>query len=353
MRGRWMPCAAIMAVLAGSQCGGATPPLTLIQDTLYKADGSRFDGIIQIEWKSFQAADGTVIPQQTLSVAVNSGNLRVELVPTTNALKPAFYTARFNSGGRTQFVEYWSVPPSAYPLHLADIRTQAALASNLSSSPIPIQDVAGLRTELDLRPGRGANWMTARAAVIGMSGGIDGAIGNPGDCVHVDGTSGPCGGGSTTSTLSYADADVPVGALDGVNTVFALTTAPAPAESLHLFRNGLLQRQGGDYTLTGNTITFAPGSAPAQGDLLQAWYRYGDAASTGIADIETPSGAINGVNPVFVLSAVPFPAASLQLYRNGLLQKQGADYSLSGQTITFVSSCIPGTGDAVQATYRK
>src|SRR5687768_17921435 len=32
-------------------------PLTVVQDVLYKADGTRFDGIAQISWKSFQAAE--------------------------------------------------------------------------------------------------------------------------------------------------------------------------------------------------------------------------------------------------------------------------------------------------------
>ena len=35
----------------------AQPPLTLIQDVLYKADGSRFNGFVQISWNSFEAGD--------------------------------------------------------------------------------------------------------------------------------------------------------------------------------------------------------------------------------------------------------------------------------------------------------
>jgi hypothetical protein len=49
--------------------------------------------------------------------------------------------------------------------------------------------------------------------------------------------------------------------------------APSPATSLQLFRNGLLQKAGLDFTLTGSSISFQPGSVPQPGDLLQASYR--------------------------------------------------------------------------------
>ena len=78
---------ALTVALLAAPCVAA-PTLTTIVDTLYKADGTRFEGVAQIEWKSFQAADGSEIPQQTLNVKVVSGNLRVALVPTVNASKP-------------------------------------------------------------------------------------------------------------------------------------------------------------------------------------------------------------------------------------------------------------------------
>ena len=77
---------ALTVALLAAPCVAA-PTLTTIQDTLYKADGSRFDGVAQIEWKSFQAADGSEIPQQTISVKVVAGGLRIALVPTANAPK--------------------------------------------------------------------------------------------------------------------------------------------------------------------------------------------------------------------------------------------------------------------------
>lgn len=341
---------ASIAILLLGGMALATPPLTVVQDTLYKADGTRFDGIAQIEWKSFRAADGTQIVQNTLQVRVSNGSLNVALVPTTNALSSAFYTVRFNTNGRTQFIEYWSVPPSLSPVRLDAVRTNPLgppAPGNLTS--IAVQDVSGLRTELDLRPIRGVSWVTGRTAIIGATGGIEAALGEPGSCVHVDGTAGPCGVGG----VDFVDGETPGGTVDGVNTVFQLSKSPSPAGSLHLYRNGVLQRAGEAYTLTGNSVTFAPGNAPQQGDLLTAWYRLSPDSAYVFADLETPSGAVDGANTTFTLSGVPLPASSLMVYRNGLLQKVGVDFTLSLDRITFLPGAVPQVGDLVQASYRK
>ncbi len=69
------------------------------------------------------------------------------------------------------------------------------------------------------------------------------------------------------------------------------------------------------------------------------------------SDEETPGGAINSANLIFTLIHPPFPVASLLLFYNGLLQKAGgADYTLAGSTITFVSA--PTTGSTLLAWYR-
>jgi|SRR6185312_4056426 len=76
------------------------------------------------------------------------------------------------------------------------------------------------------------------------------------------------GGGAT-----YSDAEIPSGTIGGGNTVFTLANVPAPAQSLQLYLNGLIQTAGGvDYTLAGPVITF--NTAPQSGDALIAWYRF-------------------------------------------------------------------------------
>src|SRR5512142_436196 len=120
---------------------------------------------------------------------------------------------------------------------------------------------------------KGVGFGIGRAAVINQAGQIDAASGNLGDCLRVDGSSGPCGsGGGGTAGSSFADAEVPAGAVNGSNTVFTLASTPSPAGSLELYRNGLLMRQGADYQIATNTITFFIGSVPQSGDLLVASY---------------------------------------------------------------------------------
>jgi hypothetical protein len=54
----------------------------------------------------------------------------------------------------------------------------------------------------------------------------------------------------------FADNEVPMGTIDGTNTVFTLAHAPDPAASLLLILNATVLTQGVDYTLIGKTITF-------------------------------------------------------------------------------------------------
>lgn len=88
--------------------------------------------------------------------------------------------------------------------------------------------------------------------------------------MKVDGTSGPCGSGAA---IGFVDLEAPVGAVNGSNATFVLSQAPFPAGSLHLFRNGILQRVIVDYTLSGNAVTFLNVSTPQAGDQLLASYR--------------------------------------------------------------------------------
>ena len=127
---------------------------------------------------------------------------------------------------------------------------------------------------------------------------------------------------------------------------------PNPPASLALFRNGLLQRQGGDYTLVSNAITFLTGAVPQTNDVLAAFYRLAvTIPGVGFVDQQTPSGVIDGVNAVFTLSQTPSPTTSLEVYRNGLLLSAGVDYTLSGMAITFIA-VVPQPSDTLLCSYR-
>ena len=68
--------------------------------------------------------------------------------------------------------------------------------------------------------------------------------------------------------LNFADSIVPT----IVGTQLVLPQAPAPPESLQVFRNGVLQQRGPDYVASGNFIVTA--SAIDPNDAWLCFYRY-------------------------------------------------------------------------------
>ena len=210
-------CATLAALALAAQ-----PSLTTIRDTVYRADGTPFNGIATIEWRSFQTSNQTNIGFQATTVRIVSGAFYVRLAPTTTSSNNAYYQVRYNSNGQFQFSEVWSVPPSSAILRLRDVRGT-------------------------LLPG-------------GVVGGV--VAGN-------------------TSSGGFEDSETPTGTVNGINNAFALSIAPSPATSLALYRNGLLLAPGLDYSLSGATITFLSGATPQTGDSLSAFYRSGPIGASG------------------------------------------------------------------------
>jgi hypothetical protein len=256
----------------------AGPPLTTVQDVLYKADGTRFNGTLTISWNSFQAVDRSAIVTQSTSVKVVDGSLRVQLVPTTTATPAVYYSVTYNSDGRVQFRETWAVPSSTQPVRVRDVRTSVSAGSgtglppasdSTSGGPIAESDVVGLVADLGVRPIKGPGFAGGRVAVVNATGSLESVTGSASDCVRVDGSSGPCGG----SAPSFVDGDSPAGIVDGANTTFSLSSMPEPVSSLAVYRNGLLQKVGLDYNINGRSLVFVAAAAPQPGDTLLASYR--------------------------------------------------------------------------------
>jgi hypothetical protein len=333
----------------------AAPPLTLIQDVLYKADGTPFSGLVVIEWKTFEASDSSLIARNRVQQRVSNGLLSVRLVPTTTSGSSAYYSVKYiSSTGTAQFTEAWAVRPSATPLRVTDIRIPDPLLGPTATSGtggtgenVEIDQVTGLRGELDIRPKQAPGYMPDRVAVITTAGELGAVVGSLTDCIRVDGTSAPCGIGGAV----FVDLETPSGTVNGSNANFTLSISPNPGGSLMLYVNGVLHRAVNDYTLSGASIQFQPSRIPAAGSVLMASYRI-SGASAEFVDTEVPNGSVNGSNATFALSQAPLPAASLLLHRNGLLQKNGLDYTLSGNTVQFLSVSLPQVGDTLLASYR-
>lgn len=299
--------------------------LTTVEDVLYQADGAKFNGVVFIEWRSQVSAGAANVAGQSAVVRVVDGLLRAQLVPTTTVPGGAYYQVSYYSGGRIQFREYWSVPPSARPVKLSSIRIASpVMAGNTLPPPeqtlVQISDVAGLTEELEARPAKGPAYLPGRAAWINESGQLESVAGELTDCVRVDGTAGPCGVGGGQGP-DFVDGETPQGALDGSNRVFTLAQAPQPAASLQVYRNGLLQKAGADYVLNGNVITFLEPSTPQPGDLLQCSYRVptGELPASGQGLRYAPAQVICSGNGASTNSSSLVSLASCQIPAN-LLQ---------------------------------
>lgn len=274
---RYILFAAIAALcgIAFAQTG-----LTTIQDTLFRADGTRFTGTVTIHWSTFDANNIGTIVQQSKSVQVQNGNLQVQLAPNAGAPPPAnSYTVQYQSDGLEQFTETWTVAASGQPLRVADVRTGMITTSTAvtgNQTPIVESSVVGLVADLAQRPVKGAGFGTGSVATINQNGQIETVVGNVGDCVYADGTTGPCG----SPSAMFFDAETPAGLVDGTNDTFTLANPPS-GSSLLLFRNGMNMKAGFDYSLNGSTVQFVPGAIPQPMDTLVANYRVDPSANIG------------------------------------------------------------------------
>jgi len=302
----------------------AGPPLTTIQDVLYKADGTRFNGAVTISWSTFTAPDSSTVLTQSTTVWVVDGNLRVKLIPNTSSTLATTYVVTYNSEGRYQFQENWIVPVSAQALHVSDVRVVVGAgglstgADADSSGPFAESAVTGLAADLGARPLKGPGFLAGRTAVIDSNGMIEAAAGSAADCVRVDGSAGPCGGGSSVGAVSFVDGESPTGIVDGSNTAFGLSGAPDPASSLAFYRNGILQKTGQDYSLAGSTIQLVAAARPQPGDTLLANYRLGGSGSaadtlgySGPQVLCSGAGAAAGATVLSVLGSCAIPAGLL------------------------------------------
>jgi hypothetical protein len=288
---------AALCGLAIIQTGHAQTGLTTIQDTLFEADGTRFNGTLTIQWSTFDAVNIGTIVQQSRSVSVVNGNLLLQLAPNAGAQAPAnVYTVHYQSDGNQQFTETWTVPVTTQALTVSAVRTGSVTISSGGTgggstgnqTPISEASIIGLQADLNQRPTKGAGFGTSAVAVVDDNGILQTAAGQVGDCVMVDGTTGPCG------PPTYSDAETPGGAVDGANNTFTLANTPL-GTSLALYRNGLYLTVGTDYTLTGSSVQFAAAEVPQPGDTLLASYRIDTSAPGNIGNLTNPPATTRGI----------------------------------------------------------
>ncbi len=83
--------------------------------------------------------------------------------------------------------------------------------------------------------------------------------------------------------------------------------------------------------------------------LLKGGVHAGKGREIRFIDDETPTGTVNGVNTIFIVSKTP-QDGSLKVYRGGARQRITEDYTLSGRTITFLIA--PQVGEIILVDFR-
>lgn len=120
-----------------------------------------------------------------------------------------------------------------------------------------------------------------------------------------------------------------------------------------IFTGNLLTLQVSGSTLfsvgTSGAVTIADGSQGARKVLTSDAAGLASWQTLNFVAHETPGGAVNNINTVFLLANTPITGSEM-VYLNGQLQDPTNDYTISGASITFVSA--PRTGDRVRVAYR-
>jgi hypothetical protein len=184
---------------------------TQIRDTLYTGTGATFQGRIVVISPDMRTPSGRTVVRARTELHVSNGVVAIDLEPNDTA-HPAgtHYVVQYFPRSGPSWSEHWVIPTSSAPLKVHEVRIIGGGGSPPQQQQIP----------------------------------------------------------------NFADAEVPVGVIDGDNRIYNLAFTPSPPTSLILTRNGLILKRDLDYTLAGKTVTFTVEQTPQVGDILLAWYRY-------------------------------------------------------------------------------
>jgi hypothetical protein len=102
----------VLVWAAGLMAAVAQTPSTMVQDTVYRADGTAAGGTVVISWGTFTTTGGTVVAAGSTTVTLGTGGLlSVALVPNANSTPMGnYYTAVFHLNDGTTSRQYWVVP---------------------------------------------------------------------------------------------------------------------------------------------------------------------------------------------------------------------------------------------------
>jgi len=146
--------------------------------------------------------------------------------------------------------------------------------------------------------------------------------------------------------------EIPIGAINSINTSFTITNVPHSVTALMVFKNGLFQSQGPssltyDYSLTNSTnIVFY--TAPTTGDEVVATFARGN--NVPYVYVQSLTSIINNLS---TMAFSPSPACSftpgVAVFLNGLQRSINTDFTASASGIGF--TFILAENDIVSCFY--
>lgn len=151
--------------------------------------------------------------------------------------------------------------------------------------------------------------------------------------------------------------EVPSGTVDGVNTVFTLTSAPVNAMGLLVYKDGL-EVDTSEYILSSSTITF--GVAPPIGSLIYAFYLTAGApvamftGATYYVEYVTLTGPQATAKQVTLTYSPLTPAHTLLDVIGGGPQYFSVDFTVSGAVLSWNGLGLDGilaSGDQLRIVY--
>lgn len=162
-------------------------------------------------------------------------------------------------------------------------------------------------------------------------------------------------GGGGGGTPSGSDSEIQfngAGAFDSdpdftYNSSTSTLTVPNLSGSLTRLTDGT------SYLVAGDNVTITTGS---NGSITISATGLGAPppavrTQTQMSWMESPGGAVDGVNNVFTVANAPSPANSLMFFVNGVLQKPGAQYDYTIVSTTVTLAVPPEEGSNLVATY--
>lgn len=128
----------LLSLMVASMANAA---VTIITDTVYRADNTLANGFIQISWQAFRNSSGQFIPAGNIrNVPINSGLFTVQLEPNTSGTPSGTsYTVVYQITGASPTTWRWYVPESTTPVGLNTVQFPSAGLVGTSATINPTQ----------------------------------------------------------------------------------------------------------------------------------------------------------------------------------------------------------------------